>query len=96
MKVKNLNNTAGKDCNCGSWIKHWENFYGKPAPGLCAVDGCHGRDIVGGHVQKVDSDDRRTYIAPICRNCNNQRGAILDVLVGFAPLAPANVSQTCG
>jgi hypothetical protein len=95
MKVKNLNNTANKDCNCASWLEHWQKGSGKVV-GICAVVDCKGDDLVGAHVQKVDGYDRAHYIVPMCKACNNKRGAVLDVVDGFAPFVSANVSLTCG
>ena len=75
-RVKNVNgsshfaNPAGYD----SWLDYWEDKSGKTAKRCSATD-CHllGRsNLVGAHVQKVNSYDNNWYIVPLCRGCNNR------------------------
>ena len=95
--VKNLNGTSGKDCKCGSWLKHWINFNSKATatiPPICPA--CQKEmkwtDVVGAHVQK--EDDNHWYIIPLCKECNKISAyKIFDVEdVGFAW---ANINETC-
>lgn len=57
---------------CSSWLDHWTKHTGR-TPAWCR--GCRVRlpaeDLVGGHVVKVNSSDRRWYIVPLCSACNN-------------------------
>jgi hypothetical protein len=92
MRVKNLNGTTQRTCKCGSWLKHWENFGGCFAT-ICSVDGCNNDAEVGGHVQKVGSDNK-WYIIPLCKSCNNKRGEELEI-DDNTELVSANVSETC-
>lgn len=50
MKVlcKNKGGTKDRECSCGSWKKHWENFSGQTWPEKCVVDGCNNEAAVGG------------------------------------------------
>lgn len=75
-RVKNVNgssrfaNPAGYD----SWLDYWEDKSGKTAKRCSATD-CHllGRsNLVGAHVQKVNSYDNNWYIVPLCHGCNNR------------------------
>lgn len=104
----NRNGTAKKSpkCpNCGPWIKHWETLSEKAAPsaGDCAVVGCTGRtkdgklaEIEGCHVMIKDSDDKRVFIAPLCKCCNNKAdGTELKLSRGIT-LVWANMQETCG
>lgn len=96
IKVKNLNGTKDKDCRCGSWLEHWKNFSGNAGlPTNCANIRCSGTDLVGGHVKKVDSVDNATYIAPICKTCNNTKDLEFFLAPHHTPLAPASVMRTC-
>ena len=49
---------------------------------------------MGGHVQKVGSDNK-WYIIPLCKSCNNKRGEELEI-DDNTELVSANVSETCG
>jgi len=93
MKVKNLGNTSDHTCKCDSWLQHWENF-SKHKSSECAVDGCNAKAEVGGHVQKIDENDAKWYIVPLCKPCNGRRGEELDV-EDSTHLVSANVSETC-
>ena len=101
----NRNGTADQSpaCpNCHSWINHWHVMTNRDIPmeGDCAT--CDGYDengnklpIEGCHVMLVDSNDRRVFIAPLCKKCNGRHGAQL-TLVKPVTLVWANASQTCG
>lgn len=94
MKVRNINGTAHKSCNCDSWLDHWKKFCGKPAI-FCSVLTCANSDIVGAHIIKSgDSKDQSTYICPLC-NAHNQATGELSIS-DKTDLVPANVQKTCG
>lgn len=57
-----------------SWLSYWEAMTGKRAT-LCGKTGCFGTDLVGAHVQKVNSTDKHVYITPLCRSCNGLSGS---------------------
>ncbi|MCW8113986.1 hypothetical protein [Yersinia intermedia] len=69
MKVKNLNNTAGKVCGCGTWLQHWKN-YTKKSNSLCGNLSCGASSEVGAHVKKVGVAGEH-YIVPFCKKCNS-------------------------
>ena len=94
MKIRNINGTSQKKCNCGSWLKHWENF-SKQTTSFCGEINCRGKDLSGAHVQKDDSKDNKWYIYPLCGKHNAARGQTLDVSSAYK-LVSANVSETCG
>ena len=72
FRVKNLNGSSAFEkptCNCSTWLNHWIINKGiKPL--YCRCCGRSSNDLVGGHVIKVDSFDKKRYIVPICRGCN--------------------------
>ena len=104
----NRNGTAKKSpkCpNCGSWIKHWETLSEKDSPpaGDCAIVGCKGKtkdgklaEIEGCHVIIKNSDDKRVFIAPLCKCCNNKADGTELNLSRDMILVHANVQETCG
>lgn len=92
MRVKNLNGTSQKRCNCGSWLRHWHNYCHQVAT-RCRASGCSNPAHVGAHVVKYDSPDQRHYIVPFCYAHNRQAGAI--ELNTHTCLAPANRNLTC-
>lgn len=92
--VKNRNGTAELSCKCGTWLKHWENFT-KTKAIKCSMVRCFNyQNLVGGHVIQCLSDDRTTYIVPICNSCN-QKSSEECYDVGDTVLAPSNVAETC-
>lgn len=92
MRVNNINGTADNACACGSWLAHWKNFSGRPAPPTCSVTTCYNRPAVGAHVQKEDAADAAWYIVPLCE-VHNASATPLDI--GTTPLVPANQAATC-
>jgi hypothetical protein len=92
MKIKNINGTAGKNCNCDSWLSHWEKFTKQEAY-TCSVPGCRNSDLVGAHVQI--EGDQSWYICPLCPSHNNKKGGEFE-MSQFVKLVSANVSETCG
>lgn len=89
--VKNINGTSKNRCNCGSWLKHWENYSGTPAI-FCSVFGCNSSATVGAHVQIANSFIDKWYIVPMCQLHNSLSGQ-LEV---SGTLISANVNETCG
>lgn len=91
MKVINLNGTSRFNVPSGysSWIEYWEAVTGLKAS-ICSAAGCFNKsDLVGAHVQKVNSSDKKMYIVPLCRGCN-QRTDEFDVYMPLAPV-PSNL-----
>ena len=72
IKVKNRNHTADNDAKCcGTWIAHWKKHRGF-SPSYCRGCNYTGKDLVGGHVNKVGNNtDDKWYIVPLCKGCNN-------------------------
>lgn len=95
MKVKNLNGTSDNSCNCGSWLKHWENFSGQSLPTYCCESSCMNKPTVGAHVQKDSSTDESWYIIPLCSTHNADKGQTLEIQ-SSTKLVSANVAATCG
>ena len=70
MKVKNSGGTGDKRCKYSSWLEHWKKHSGLSLPSTCVAKGCGEKPEVGGHVIKVDSNDKDKYIIPICSKHN--------------------------
>jgi hypothetical protein len=66
-KIRNINGTSQKKCNCGSWLKHWEKFSMQTAS-FCPVENCLEMDLNGAHVQKDDSKEKT---GPFFRSVEN-------------------------
>lgn len=92
MKVKNKEGTKDLKCYCASWLAHWERFSGQIAT-YCKEVNCWSRDLVGSHVIKVDSNDQKTYIVPLCKAHNKSTE---EIEIGTTTLVSANVQETCG
>ena len=94
MKIKNIKMTSDKPCSCGSWLKHWEKFSALSFA-YCSVSSpnCMNKDLVGAYVRKVDSDDKKWYIVPLC-SAHSKDAGILEISDNIT-LIPANKSKTC-
>ena len=92
MKITNINGTSDTTCVCGSWLRHWEKFSSQSIT-ICPVGICMNKDLVGAHVQKSDSSDKKWYIYPLC-NAHNQSTGTLEVPDNYT-LVSANKSETC-
>ncbi len=70
-KVKNLRGTGDrKPVGYNSWLEFWEARSGEKAT-MCKSISCSSKtDLVGAHVKKVDSNDGKWYIVPLCKGCN--------------------------
>jgi hypothetical protein len=91
--ITNINGTSDTICKCGSWLKHWQNFSGESIPDICPSYNCYQTDLVGAHVQKANSIDKKWYIVPLCQKHNKSIGD-LDIL-NSATLVSANKKETC-
>ena len=62
---------AGRTCECGSWLDHWEFLTNKKAQ-RCSVAGCDAtHDLVGGLVHKTEPNNwEEELVIPLCRSCN--------------------------
>ena len=85
MRVRNIKGTSRYKDPYGyeSWLDYWckhrhKVFVCTSCDKVC----CH--DLVGAHVQKANSTDKRYYITPLCRSCNNRIG----VFTVTTPLVP--------
>lgn len=98
VKIKNTKGTSDRDCKCGSWIEHWENYSKKPAS-TCVVDGCSNKATVGAHIIRPNakSDDYKThpYIVPMCSSHNGKHGEEFYSKENTT-FVWANVAETCG
>lgn len=96
MIVKNLNGSGEQFpkpvCGCSSWIEHWNINQGKKA-GVCRGCGVKTTGLVGGHVIKIDSSDRKRYIVPLCSSCNNTKN--LEFEVKESDFVSANRENCC-
>ena len=94
-KVKNINGTSRTTCKCGSWLKHWMNFSGRPLPKYCAEKSCINIPKVGAHVQRDSVVDKNWYIIPLCKFCNAKLGHTIEIGDSII-LVSANIQETCG
>ena len=97
--VKNLNGTSEKECECGSWLRHWLNFNSMATatiPSICPSCGKEMKwtDVVGAHVKKENTIDNNWYIIPLCKKCNSKNSDETFEVddIGFAR---ANTNETC-
>ena len=80
-------------CKCKTWIEHWcNNTNEKHFPAKCP--NCkkkveNASDWDGAHVRKVDSEDKKFYITPLCSSCNSKPGLEFDVDVKYLVRANA-------
>lgn len=95
--IMNSNGSAGRSCQCGSWLDHWENLSDLQA-GKCSVAGCSEYAKVGAHVTrpKAENDAYKTapYIVPMCSYHNSQHGETFRSKPGVT-FVWANKQQTC-
>ncbi len=69
IKVKNAH---GGHKETG-WLERWANAHGVEDDWNipCSNLTCFNEAEDGGHVIKVDSADKKEYIVPLCKSCNN-------------------------
>lgn len=74
IKVQNVPGTAGQTppypYNDYSWLEYWEKKTGQKAL-FCACCSCMKKAEHGAHVKMCDTLDVKTYIVPLCSECNN-------------------------
>ena len=89
---KNKKGTSDRDCKCGSWKNHWNNYSGTLWPNKCCVYGCENKATLGAHV--INGEDRSETIVPMCDGCNKVEETfyLKNGTVGVS----ANVADTCG
>lgn len=73
MTVKNYPGSSRWKAPKGysSWLAYWEDHKGK-AKECQAFDCSTKTNLVGAHVQKVNSADKGVYIVPLCSGCNQR------------------------
>ncbi len=76
MRVKNLHSgdTGGK-----GWLERWIQYKGIGHVPSCSNLKCRNNAEHGGHVKKVNSEDNRWYIVPLCAKCNETKDLEFDV-----------------
>jgi hypothetical protein len=79
MRVTNVNGSSVHDIPTGyaSWLSYWESYEILSDDDIkCyACDEYMTRDdLVGAHVRKPYSSDKKWYIIPLCRPCNGRKG----------------------
>ena len=93
MKVNNINGTSQNECSCGSWLRHWEIFSNLHA-NYCGESSCIEKsDLVGAHVLKDNSADKKWYILPLCKKHNASNEAL--EIYNASALVSANKKETC-
>ncbi|MBN1185700.1 MAG: hypothetical protein JXB49_25690 [Bacteroidales bacterium] len=91
--ITNINGTSSTVCVCGSWLLHWQKFSKQSLPRYCPVEGCYQTDLVGAHVQRSYSLERKWFIIPLCRFHNASKIDLdVDDTIAFVP---ANKGETC-
>jgi hypothetical protein len=85
-KVKNVSGSSRFTPPSGysSWLDYWEKQTGGKRF-ICGATDCSKKDLVGAHVQKIDSSDKKWYITPLCKTCN-QRTDELNVVWDLVPV----------
>ncbi len=92
---KNKGNTSSRQCKCGAWKEHWQNFTNKSWPEKCACLNCNNGATLGAHVFNTSDDVTGEWIAPFCSSCNNQGTDVEFTLKSSTTLIPANQQKTC-
>lgn len=77
IKVKNIHGTSKERYSTpphgySSWIDYWKKKSGFYFPDYCTCEDCLNKAEVGAHVIKVNSDNRKWYIVPLCSSCNHK------------------------
>lgn len=88
---KNKNGTSDRECTCGSWKTHWENFSKIKFPTECSVKGCTESKPLGAHI--FSKSVYGEWIAPLCASCN-KRSDEFSLKLGTI-LVSANKKLTC-
>ncbi len=90
--IKNVNPSPHYNCNCGTWLKHWQKFSPVKTTG-CAAANCQTPATLGAHVQLSNSYDEAMYVIPLCE----EHGSVTVKLeiAGSYKLVPADRALTC-
>lgn len=92
MKVKNLQGTTNRKCNCkGGWLGHWREFTNCNRTTCCAI-GCSNKCEVGAHVKRELNNE--SFIVPFCHTHNRKWGEWIEI-EDRVPLAPGNKKYSC-
>ncbi len=68
---QNKNGTSDRNCSCGTWKEHWQNFSNKKWPETCSVQNCDNKATLGAHI--INSNNMSgEWIAPFCSSCNKR------------------------
>lgn len=86
-KVKNINGTSR--FNSRVWLDYWEEQTEGKATRCGAIDCKSKEELVGAHVMKANSSDKKYYITPLCKGCN-KRTDEFDVDTELVPV-PSNL-----
>jgi hypothetical protein len=93
MRVKNINVTSDSNCQCGTWIKHWEK-HSEQTPNYCLQWSCtEKKELVGARVQKVVSNDESWYIIPLCKKHHSLQSEF--EIIDGSVLVPVNKNYSC-
>lgn len=92
MKIKNIRGASGNTFGNDFWLGLWKKHSGQSTY-QCQANGCTKTDIVGAHVQKSGSPDRRSYIYPLC-SAHSKSAEEIEVS-DSCQLVLSNVSASC-
>jgi len=91
-RITNINGITDTICKCGSWLQHWENFSDQTIT-YCCANFCIEKELVGAHVQKANSTDKKWYIIPLCQSHSR---SIVDLEISDVfELVLANKKELC-
>lgn len=72
VKVKHRHGTSSwNPAGYSDWLEYWRHYSRQYVPAYCPECKMRMNDPVGAHVIKVDSNDLRVFITPVCRSCNS-------------------------
>jgi protein AIR1/2 len=95
FKIKNINKTSNRKCDCPNWLVHWRIFANSFRE-ICAVIPCGYPAEVGAHV--LISDGRypnQWYVVPMCKKHNNYNNLDEMFIDCRILLVPASTALTC-
>lgn len=86
VKVKNMH--SGDSGGIG-WLAKWKKYKGLNDDTHVECRCCQEKEAMhGGHVIKVDSDDKKRYIVPLCVKCNEGKNNTPPFSVDESDLVP--------
>jgi len=95
VRVRNINGTSIKTCQCASWLDHWRKFSGRAIPAYCAEMLCTNPAEIGAHVQKDTDSDPNWYVIPLCSAHGAKIGESISLL-GTVVLVPTKICEHPG